>query len=290
MYFSRKPPRADRCMKIDKVHYDTFRNGSKTYFNSSLFFPPDVRRDVFVLYGFVRVADNFVDAVPQQADEFRQFVSRYKEAAEGAFADDVIIDSFVELSRRKNFDPRWTEAFLHSMSLDLTKSTYHSLEETLEYIYGSAEVIGLFMARILDLSEESLQAAAMQGRAMQFINFIRDIAEDNDLGRTYLPMDETALPDLRETTARARPEEFVDFLSRQLQRYKVWQAEATRGYGFLPRRYRVPIKTAGDMYNWTARHIEADPFVVFRRKMKPPKATIIFQALRNGVWLRGGAS
>ena len=56
------------------VHYETFRNGSTTYFNSSRFFPETVRRDVFALYGFVRVADNFVDSVPQDADGFYEFV------------------------------------------------------------------------------------------------------------------------------------------------------------------------------------------------------------------------
>ena len=64
-----------------------------------------------------------------------------------------------------------------------------------------------------------------------------------------------------------------------------WQAEAEAGYHFMPRRARLAVRTAGDMYNWTARQIAADPFVVFDRPVKPKKARIVMQALWNG--LRG---
>ena len=70
--------------------------------------------------------------------------------------------------------------------MDIKKKEYNSLEETLEYIYGSAEVIGFFMAKIIGLSDESLYYAGRLGRSMQYINFIRDIEEDNNLGRRYL--------------------------------------------------------------------------------------------------------
>ena len=82
-----------------------FRAGSTTYFNSSLFFPPAMRAEVFALYGFVRVADNFVDAVPQQAAEFRRFTEQSRAALAGTPANDAIIDDFVALARRREFDP-----------------------------------------------------------------------------------------------------------------------------------------------------------------------------------------
>ncbi len=84
------------------------------------------------------------------------------------------------------------------MEHDLSESSCETLEDVLTYIYGSAEVIGLFMARIMDLDEASFPYAAMLGRAMQYINFIRDIAEDNELGRRYLPLLDTSLVSLKE--------------------------------------------------------------------------------------------
>lgn len=266
---------------VGSVHYETFRNGSKTYFNSSRFFPEDVRRDVFALYGFVRTADDFVDRVPQDRDGFTDFVDRYRDALTGTPSQDPIIDSFVELSRRKEFDPAWTDAFLYSMASDLETSRHETIDQSLAYIYGSAEVIGLFMARIMNLETGAENAARMLGRAMQYINFIRDIAEDNRFGRMYLPISESPLHSLDETETRARRDEFVDFIHAQLQRYMMWQEEAEAGYNLIPRRYRIPIKTAGDMYKWTGQQIAEDPFIVYDRKVKPHRARIVFSGLFN---------
>lgn len=268
-------------MKSTDIHEQTFRQGSKTYYNASRFFPPEVRNDVYLLYGFVRVADNFVDSVPQDPEGFHEFEASYRKALAGEPVGNPIIDGFVELSRRRNFDPAWADAFLYSMRLDLTKRRYETLEETLQYIYGSAEVIGLFMATLMELPAESLQPARMLGRAMQFINFIRDIAEDQSLGREYLPMEDTSLPDLSRESATANPQEFRRFIRAQLDRYSGWQREAEAGYRFLPARLRTPIRTAGDMYNWTGEQIARDPLIVYQRKVKPAKARIVLRGITN---------
>ncbi|HOO21473.1 MAG TPA: squalene/phytoene synthase family protein, partial [Kiritimatiellia bacterium] len=140
---------------------------------------------------------------------------------------------------------------------------------------------------------EALPAARMLGRAMQFINFIRDAAEDAAMGRRYLPLEREGTRLLDESAdwlpsrewARANPGKWTAFLQGHLARYEAWQAEAEAGYRYLPRRPRTAVRTAGDMYNWTAKQIEADPFVVFERKVKPRKARIVLRALWNG--LRG---
>ena len=271
-------------MKIDRIHYQTFKGGSTTYFSSSIFFPESIRRDVFILYGFVRTADDFVDAVPQDAEGFLSFRQRYEESLSGKTTDDVIIDTFVDLMKRKNIDPAWTEAFLGSMALDLEKKSYTSLEEILEYIYGSAEVIGLFMARLMDLHPDSHPSAQLLGRAMQYINFIRDIEEDRNLGRRYLPsLEEAPLDSLDPEFTRIHPERFETFVRHHLGLYRQWQKEAERGFAFIPRRYLVPIKTASDMYNLTARIIEKRPLVVYEKKVKPTKLRIILRVLGNAL-------
>ena len=276
-----------------EIQAQVFKAGSTTYFNSSLFFPPAMRAEVFALYGFVRVADNFVDAIPQEAGAFRRFVARYRAAWAGTPAAAAILDDFVALARQLEFDPAWTDAFLASMEADLAKRFYRTEAEMLEYVYGSAEVIGLYMAKIMRVPAEAQFAAQRLGRAMQVINFIRDAAEDAGLGRRYLPLERDGVrlldvPDdwlpSREW-AQAHPAEWTAFLRGHLERYAAWQAEAEAGYRFIPRRPRTAVRTAGDMYNWTARRIAADPFVVFERQVKPKKGRILLQALWNG--LRG---
>jgi phytoene synthase len=271
-------------MVISREHARVFRSGSTTYFNSSLFFPPRIRERVFTLYAFVRVADNYVDAVPQQAEEFRSFRRRCKAARAGKPADDAIIDPFLKLSGECGFDPAWTDAFLDSMEADLSKQNYDTLDETLTYVYGSAEVIGLFMARIMELPEQAYPAAAMLGRAMQYINFIRDIAEDTSLGRRYLPLNGASPRIVTADYARKNPGEFSAFIGGHLALYRLWQKEAVAGYRFIPRRYRVPVKTAADMYWWTAGRIAARPLVVFDQKVKPSRGRIYAQIARNAIF------
>ncbi len=270
-------------MRGRNVQSAVFKKGSRTYFTSSLFFPPDMRRDVQVLYGFVRVADNFVDAVPQDAQGFADFCDRYRLALEGRPSGDPIIDDYVDLSLRKRFERAWTDAFLGAMRADLSRQSYDSVDEVLGYIYGSAEVIGLFMARIMDLPEVTLPYAQMLGRAMQYINFIRDIDEDLQLGRRYLPLGPAGVRVLDQDYAAAHPGEFRRFIGYHLSLYKGWQDEAEKGLAMIPRRYRIPIRTASDMYRWTARRIENDPWIVFRRKVKPAKSRIVLRALGNAV-------
>lgn len=261
--------------------YDVFKKGSKTYFNSSLFFPPRIRRDVFVLYGFVRTADNFVDETPQDECGFRAFVEAWERADAGDPSGDPIIDDFVALSRRRGFETSWTRGFLRSMAWDLRKTVYNELAETLDYVFGSAEVIGLYMSRILGLADEALPYARMLGRAMQYINFLRDIAEDVRLGRRYVPLGDSGLTGLSEEEAQAKPEAFREWFRRQAGLYRAWHAEGAKGYAFIPRRYLAPIETAEDMYLWTARALEKDPFLVYRRKVKPPRGVIRRRALVN---------
>jgi phytoene synthase len=270
----------------DNVHYTIFRNGSRTYFHTSLFFPPDIRQDVFALYAFVRTADDLVDSVPQKKDEFYEFCTRWERSLSGQTTGDPVIDAFSELSVRKKFSDKWAAAFLSSMESDLYVSEYGTLAELDKYLYGSAEVIGLFMARILDLPDQTCPQARSLGRAMQFVNFIRDIAEDLSFGRTYMPQEDLhqfSLPSLTYDSASRHPEEFIAFIRFEIERYREWQAAGERGYSVIPYRYLIPIRTSSDMYNWTASQIAHNPFIIYERKVKPSIPKIIFTLGTNAI-------
>lgn len=269
---------------IDRTIYRIFKNGSTTYFTSTLFFPALIREDVFVLYSFVRTADDLVDSVPQQAEAFESFVDTYQQAAAGELTNNTVIDSFVDLSRRAEFDPAWVNAFLASMEMDLSIRSYRTFDDLSRYLYGSAEVIGLFMAKILHLPPEAMHSARLLGRAMQYINFIRDIGEDLDLGRVYFPEEDITRFDLEGLTweeVRPHPERFARFIDLQLTRYHQWQRGGVAGYHYIPRRALIPIRTASDMYSWTSEVIRSDPFIIYRRQVKPSRARIIATAMKN---------
>lgn len=268
-------------MDIDQLHQVIFRQGSKTYYNSSKLFPRPVRRDVFILYAFVRVADNLVDDPPVHPDEFYAFRQRWRDAQGGKPAGDWVIDPFVDLGRRKGFDPQWTEDFFSAMESDLHTRPCDTLDDVLRYTWGSAEVVGLFMLKILGIGDEAKPTACLMGRSMQFINFLRDVAEDYGLGRRYLPLGDSGLTDLSPETARTNPEAFCRFMRSHTELYSQWQRGAQAGYRYLPWRLRLAIKTASDLYNWTAEVIQANPMVVWERKVKPGRLRIAATALKN---------
>ena len=273
-----------------------FQKGSTTYYFSSQFFPRKMREDVFRLYSFVRVADDYVDSVPAQTKEFYDLRRRWDAAKNDPnfsthrsihdSIDQRVVKNIVHVTRKYEFDQAWVEAFLNSMQADVQGQTIRTIDDTLGYIYGSAEVIGLMMARIMGLPNEAQTTAKLQGRAMQFINFLRDIDEDNTLGRCYFPAEDLAkfnLPDLRKVTILMRPHNFCDFMRFELRRYSEWQVEANTGFSYIPRRLRVPLQTAVDMYDWTARQIAADPQIVFTRQIKPRKRRVLVRGLYNGL-------
>jgi phytoene synthase len=269
---------------INKIFYSIFQQGSKTMFYSSLFFPKKIRNDVFILYGFVRRTDNLVDTLPQDKEGFYKFRQKYEQAQQGTTTGDVVIDSFAELAQRKNFDPKWTDAFLDSMEMDLTKKTYDTLDETLEYVYGAAEVMGLYMVNILHLNKNAYVYSRYLGRAMQCINAIRDIAEDLEFGRSYIPLSDLEQYELKSLDydyTKQHPQRFSEFIQGQISRYCHWQEIAEKGYRYIPKRYLICVKTASDMYNWTAEQILKNPFVVYQWKVQPLIIKILTTVLTN---------
>jgi phytoene synthase len=268
-----------------------FRRGSTTYYFSTAFFPEPVRSDVLRLYSFVCTADNYVDKQPAQPEKLFALENRWHEAwKDAAFSttpddDDIatrVLKNMVYVARTYAFDPQWVDDFFAAMKTDINPQPFQTIEDVLDYIHGSAEVIGLMMAKMLGLPDKAAYAAVLQGRAMQYINFIRDIAEDTDVGRCYFPVEDLKTFNIKALTvecASRDPDAFYDFMQFQLKRYDQWQDEAVEGFRYIPKRYRIAIRTAVDMYGWTANQIAKDPFVVFSRTIKPSKWRVMGQAL-----------
>ncbi|MBP6882111.1 MAG: phytoene/squalene synthase family protein [Candidatus Levybacteria bacterium] len=264
-------------MTRNNSKFQIFKNGSKTYFYSSLFFPKDIKQDVFTLYAFVRTVDNLVDQIPQKKNEFYQFKQSYQSAFVGSKIDNDIVTDFIALMKKRKFKKKWVDDFFDAMESDLRKNpSMKTMNELKRYMYGSAEVIGLMMSQIMSLNTKAHTAAKMQGRAMQYINFIRDIDEDRGLNRQYIPqniLESVGLKSLK--NVKEHNDAFSRLVRQEISVYKAWQAEANKGFRFIPIRYRIPVKTASRLYSWTANEIEQNPSIVFSKKVKPSIARII---------------
>lgn len=279
---------------MTRVEKDVFRKGSTTYYWSSMFFPRRMRRDVAKLYSFVRVADDYVDAMPAREQDFFSLRRSYESAiADPGFDTDQspddslnerVIKNMVAVERAYELDPDWPTAFLDSMQSDIKGRSYRTIEDTLEYVYGSAEVVGLMISRIFGLDRGAYDSARKLGRAMQYINFIRDVSEDAKLGRCYFPNEELAqfgLTDLSPESVSEHPEEYKAFIRAQIKQYLSWQTEAEQGFDYLPRSSRVPIKTASEMYIWTAARIAENPIAAYDRRIKPSRLRVVSTGIKN---------
>jgi phytoene synthase len=258
--------------------FKIFFKGSTTYFFSSLFFPKKIREEIFTLYAYVRKIDDIVDKENPSYEEFLEWKRQTLDALKGTRVENKLITDYVQLAKSKKFEDEWIIAFLDSMEKDFTKKVYKSYKELENYMYGSAEVIGLMMAKILDLSPNSYEAARLQGKSMQFINFLRDVKEDNELGRIYLPIEHQK--ELHITKLK-NDDKWKILVKKEVEIYRNLQNEAEKGYQFIPKRYLISIKTASDMYNWTAEKIFKNPEVVWQKKLKPSPFLVIFTIIKN---------
>ncbi|MFO0704332.1 MAG: phytoene/squalene synthase family protein, partial [Patescibacteria group bacterium] len=213
---------------MDKINI--FRKGSTTYFFSSIFFPKDVRNDVFTLYAFVRTADDFVDIVPQNKQGFLDFKQITEKALNKELVNDRIIEDFVKLADKHSFIKDWIRAFLDVMESDMNIKSYASFSDLEKYIYGSAEVIGLMMAKIMGVPEDGFDAAKTLGKSMQLINFIRDIDEDLTLGRVYIPQEDIRKFGVEELNKKKSNEmSFADLMRYEISRYFKLVESAEKG-------------------------------------------------------------
>ncbi len=172
----------------------TTLNYSTSFSVGILLFRKEFRTPVYAIYGFVRFADEIVDTF-QQFDQralFDKFRADTWEAIRAGISTNPILHSFQHVVNRYKIDHQLIEAFLHSMEMDLTE---HQYDKPLvqQYIYGSAEVVGLMCLRVFYAGQEqqyeALKPSARKlGEAFQKINFLRDLREDFvQRGRIYFP-------------------------------------------------------------------------------------------------------
>ena len=168
---------------------------STSFYKASSLFKPEIRQHIYNIYGFVRLADEIVDTFHDydKAGLMDDFEKNYHTAKEKGISLNPILHSFCLTQREQKIPQDLVNAFLHSMKMDLSEIKDLSDDKYNEYIYGSAEVVGLMCLKVFVdgnvIEYEKLKPYAQSlGAAFQKINFLRDISADfNDLNRTYFP-------------------------------------------------------------------------------------------------------
>jgi phytoene/squalene synthetase len=184
---------------FDTVSFDCSRNVTKSYstsFSAAVkMLAPSIRQDIYNIYGFVRFADEIVDTFHDFNKEtlFELFEKDLESALQNKISLNPILNSFQHTVHKYSIPETMINAFMKSMKLDLYKKEYKTLEEYNDYIYGSADVVGLMCLKVFvngdDEKFKELEYSAMRlGSAFQKVNFLRDLKADfEDLNRTYFP-------------------------------------------------------------------------------------------------------
>ena len=262
------------CKRLNALH-------GKTYFLATLLLPKAKRPFVHALYGFARYADEIVDdlaselSVEEKAEALSTWGNTVLADLKKGTSDDHVGRALIDTVKRFDIPHEHFEAFLHSMTMDLTVQEYETYEDLLEYVYGSAAVIGLEMVPILGpLHNDAYEAAKKLGIAFQLANFIRDVDEDLDRGRVYLPIKELAQFGVtREMLEeRALAPEIIDALKFQIARVRQLQAEAAPGIAMLEATSRPCIEAASTLYCGIVDEVEKIGYDIFNQRAKTSTA------------------
>lgn len=258
------------CKSFNKRH-------GTTYYWSTKVLPRIKQHHVHALYAFARYADDIVDEIPSQggrdvptevrAAALKDFGDRFFSDLAIGRSDDPVLKAVVHTVRAFDIDTTAFERFLRSMTMDLTIESYDTWDDLLVYMDGSAAVIGEMMLPILEPTDydAALPHARDLGNAFQLTNFLRDIDEDLDRGRQYLPLDDTRKFAVDLTERRVTPD-FAELMRFEIDRCRELYRSAEIGFSMLPDRSAKCVGAAHTLYGKILDKIEAQDYDVFESR------------------------
>jgi phytoene synthase len=275
------------CKDFNKRH-------GTTYYWSTKVLPKVKQHHVHALYAFARYADDIVDEIPSQggrdiptevrAEALADFGNRFFSDLEAGRSDDPVLKAVVHTVRAFDIDIDAFHRFLRSMTMDLTVESYETWDDLLVYMDGSAAVIGEMMLPILEPSdyEVALPHARDLGNAFQLTNFLRDIDEDLDRGRQYVPLEESRRFGADLSERRVSPE-FVELMRFEIERCRELYRSAEIGISMLPDRSAKCVGAAHTLYGRILDKIEAQNYDVYTSRASVStieKARLVASLLR----------
>jgi len=276
----------------------TIRVGSKSFAAAARLFSGDVRRSVLMLYAWCRHCDDTIDgqelgfrtgAAPSLEDARRQLVLLH-ELTRRAFAGETMHDpafaAFQEVAFNHAIEPRFAFDHLAGFAMDVEDAHYATIDDLLRYCYHVAGVVGLMMAAIMDVSDEAvLDRACDLGLAFQLTNIARDILEDAEAGRCYVPAQwlreagiaprEIALPRHRAALAGVA--------ARLVDHAEPYYDSAAAGIAALPLRAAWAIASARNVYRQIGIEVKRRGARAWDGRVGTSKATKLGLLARGGV-------
>lgn len=248
------------CEAILRVH-------SRSFHLASALLPAETRRAIRVLYAFCRVTDDLVDREGKDR-EVRWARWRALALSSSPPTEEPVALAWAHVRTRYRIPRGLVEQFMDGVAHDLGPVRMETFEDLATYCYGVASTVGLMSMRIIGGSPEAIPFAVRLGIALQLTNILRDVGEDLEMGRLYLPLHELRAFGLSEEDLRARrvDSRWRAFMRFQIDRARQLYAEAWSGIALLPRKAQFAIAAAADLYRGILDVIERNDFDVFRQR------------------------
>jgi 15-cis-phytoene synthase len=268
------------CRQLNKA-------SGTTYYWSTQLLPAVKRPYVHALYGLCRYADDIVDdlgsaaTTDQRAAALAEFGDRFFIDLATGRSQHPVLRAVVHTVRAFDIDPSAVRRFLDSMTMDLTVGTYATYADLEVYMDGSAAVIGEMMLPILEPSDPvaAKPHARDLGNAFQLTNFLRDVAEDLDRGRIYIPQEDICRFGAN-PTARLANTAWEQLMRFEIDRCRTLYASADIGIAMLPISTRRCIRAARDLYSGILEKIEAAKYDVFTERVRVTTARKVAMAAK----------
>lgn len=255
---------------------DITRKHSRTFYLASGLLPGAQRMAIRALYAFCRVSDDLVDE--GTGDRVALVGAWQHETSEAHPAsDDPVVLAWADTRDRYNIPLQYSAQLLSGVSRDLTQSRYETFADLAEYCYAVASTVGLMSMHIVGYSgKEAIPYAVKLGVALQLTNILRDVAEDWQKGRFYLPQEELAIfglteADIASLVQGAGDDGHADDLWRAFMRFQIARArqlyaEALPGIKMLGKGGRFAIWAAAELYQGILDEIESNDYDVFSQR------------------------
>lgn len=255
----------DHCEAITEFH-------SRSFYLASGLMKPEARRASRALYAFCRTTDDIVDTSEGNADVLLE-TWRERALSWQPPGHDLVAVAWSDARAKYNIPNRYAEQLIDGVARDLYQTRYNTFEDLTTYCYGVASTVGLMSMHITGFeSQEAIRYAIKLGVALQLTNILRDVAEDWERGRVYLPQAELKAFGLSDADIKAGATEgcyddrWREFMKFQISRARQIYDEAWSGIAMLNPQGRFAIASAAVFYRAILNDIEAHDYDVFSRR------------------------
>jgi 15-cis-phytoene synthase len=263
-------------------------SGSRSFYFASRFFPPEMARAAHGVYWFCRFTDDIVDecaSLEQGRRDLEDWAQALATALRTGTATHPVLSVFADTVARNRIPHEYAFELIEGMRMDLNSTRYHTFQELRVFCYRVASVVGLMMSHVIGYRANALEYAIDLGIAMQLTNILRDVGEDLDRGRIYLPLDELESFNYPEAFLRAkvRNERFCALMQFQVARATQYYDLAMPGIALLNSEGRFAVRMAADVYRAILGRIQRADYDVFHRRAVVPTVQKYWMTLRS-VW------